>query len=90
MAANLFGKTIWRNWGYTPLIYGKYANLTPEIFHSKEIKMVFALHEVKDGPKTPVEFVIGVFSVAVTAGICITKAMNRPLAALGGRPPGLD
>ena len=26
---------------------------------------------------------------AVTAGICITKAMYRPLAALWGRPPGL-
>ena len=52
--------------------------------------MVFALHEVKDGPKTPVEFGIGGFSIVVTTGICITKAMNRPLAALGGRPLGLD
>ena len=30
-----------------------------------------------------------VCSIVVTAGICITKAMNRPLAAFGGRPPGL-
>ena len=27
--------------------------------------------------------------IADTAGICITKAMNRPLAALQRRPPSL-
>ena len=32
---------------------------------------------------------VGPVHIAVTAGICITKAMNRPLAALWGRPPGL-
>ena len=28
-------------------------------------------------------------TIADTAGICITKAMNRPLAALQRRPPSL-
>ena len=50
---------------------------------------ILSEHEAKSGCFLKAIRGIADTAIADTAGICITKAMNRPLAALQRRPPSL-